>query len=70
MYYNDKDASMAEDLILKALRMLSAAQSLVEEPGIVIRDDSPEDYLEYAKDFCRQTLNTIHNERTKKEKRA
>lgn len=70
MYYTIKDGEHADKLLHEAMRLMYAAHSLVEEPGIVIRDDSPEDFLGRAIEYTRKTLDTINNEQREREKEA
>lgn len=70
MFYTIEDAEHADKLVREAIRLLYAAQGYVEEPGIVIRDDSPEDLIGRAIDYTRKALDTINNERAEKETRA
>ena len=65
MYYKKEHGQKADELIRQALRLLYAAQTYVEEPGVVIRDDSPEDLIGLAIETLRKSLDTIENETTR-----
>ena len=62
MYYTTQDATQAKELLDKALQLLSAASLLIEEPGIVIRDGSPEDYIGRALEWAWKAHNQINKE--------
>jgi len=62
MYYTPSDATQAKELLDKALQLLTAAHLLIEEPGIVIRDDSPEDYIGRSLEWAWKAHNQINKE--------